>query len=66
MSKTPNPHPQSPSQSRAKSVAFAARESVLGHAGACGCAVCVVRRFAFVAGWRACKVAGRKGAKRGH
>ena len=59
----PNPHPQSPSQARAKSITYAARESVLNHAGGCGCAVCSTRRVAYVAGWTACRVAGRKGKR---
>lgn len=63
MKRKPNPHPQSPSQARAKSIAFVARESITNHNSGCLCDVCVLRRIAYVAGWRACRVAGRKGKR---
>lgn len=62
MKRKPNPHPQSDHQARAKSINYAARVSFGCHRG-CLCAYCYAKRMAFVAGWRACRVAGRKGKR---
>ena len=65
MSKTTNPYPQSDHQARAKSITYAFRNAMaLDCVRGCQCPLCVARRIAYVAGWKACRVAGRKGKKR--
>ncbi len=58
--KKPDPHPMSDHQARAKSIRYAARCS-LGCRQGCLCAYCGAKRGAFVAGWRAYRMAARRG-----
>jgi disulfide bond formation protein DsbB len=65
MSKKPNPYPQSDHVVRAKSITYAALQGECYFDGerGCPCTLCVARRIAYVAGWKACRVAGRKGKR---
>jgi len=64
--KPPNPFPMSDHAARARAILYSGRIAI--HINGCLCDECEMMRRAFVAGWQACRKAGRakrKAVKRG-